>query len=134
MWRSPPEPMESISGRRICRSKPRARLHPNSGSGTPPTIWRRRSPRGEPGPSYINIGPIYPTRTKSVSCGALGVEAIRRIAPQVNLPFSVMGGIKAAQIPELLAAGARHIAMVTEVTQAPDVAAKVRELRALFRN
>lgn len=86
------------------------------------------------GADYINIGPIYPTRTKSVSCGALGVEAIRRIAPQVNLPFSVMGGIKAAQIPELLAAGARHIAMVTEVTQAPDVAAKVRELRALFRN
>ena len=86
------------------------------------------------GADYINIGPIYPTRTKSVSCGALGVDAIRRIAPQVQLPFSVMGGIKAAQIPELLAAGARHIAMVTEVTQAPDVAAKVRELRALFRS
>ena len=62
------------------------------------------------------------------------MDAICRIAPQVQLPFTVMGGIKAAQIPELLAAGARHIAMVTEVTQAPDVAAKVRELRALFRS
>ena len=61
------------------------------------------------------------------------MEAIRRIAPQVELPFTVMGGIKAAQIPELLAAGARHIAMVTEVTQAPDVPVKVRELRALFQ-
>ena len=124
-WRLPRVPTECTSGRRICRLKPPAGSLLNSGSATPLTIWRRRSPRG---------GPIYPTRTKSVSCGALGVDAIRRIAPQVQLPFSVMGGIKAAQIPELLAAGARHIAMVTEVTQAPDVAAKVRELRALFRS
>ena len=35
-------------------------------------------------------------------------------------------------IPELLAAGAKHIAMVTEITQAPDVEARVRELRTLF--
>ena len=43
-----------------------------------------------------------------------------------------MGGIKKHCIPELLAAGAKHIAMVTEITQAPDVEARVRELRALF--
>lgn len=86
------------------------------------------------GSDYINIGPIYPTQTKSVQCGALGLEAIARIAPEIGLPFSVMGGIKQRHFPELLAAGARHIAMVTEITQAPDVEAKVRELRALFYN
>jgi thiamine-phosphate pyrophosphorylase len=44
-----------------------------------------------------------------------------------------MGGIKARHIPDLIRAGAKHIAMVTEITAAPDIEAKVRELRALFR-
>lgn len=85
------------------------------------------------GADYINVGPIYPTQTKSVACGALGVAAIRDIAPRGELPFTVMGGIKARHIPELRAAGARRIAMVTEITQAPDVEAKVRELVKLLR-
>lgn len=86
----------------------------------------------EEGTDYLNIGPIYPTQTKSVSYPAVGLEKLRELIPQVRIPFSVMGGIKARHIPELLAAGARRIAMVTEVTQTPDVAAKVRELEALF--
>ncbi|MPM75165.1 Thiamine-phosphate synthase [bioreactor metagenome] len=85
------------------------------------------------GADCINIGPLFPTQTKEVGYNPLGVEAMKAIAEQVELPFSVMGGIKARHISELLRAGARRIAMVTEITQAPDVAAKVRELRALFQ-
>ena len=87
----------------------------------------------EEGTDYLNIGPIYPTQTKSVACGALGIGAIAAIAPKLTIPFTVMGGIKERHIAELRQAGARRIAMVTEVTQAPDVAAKVRALRELFR-
>ena len=86
----------------------------------------------EEGTDYLNIGPIYPTQTKSVSYPAVGLEMLRELVPFVKIPFSVMGGIKERHIRELLNAGARRIAMVTEVTQAPDVAAKVRELEALF--
>ena len=86
----------------------------------------------EEGTDYLNIGPIFATNTKSVSYPAVGLEKLRELIPQVKIPFSVMGGIKERHIKELLAAGARRIAMVTEVTQAPDVAAKVRELEALF--
>ena len=85
------------------------------------------------GADCINIGPIYPTQTKEVGCEPLGLEAMKAILPYVNVPFSVMGGIKARHIPELVKAGARHIAMVTEITQARDVTAKVKSLRALFR-
>ena len=85
------------------------------------------------GADYINIGPIYPTGTKAVPCGAVGIEMLDRIVPQLNIPFSVMGGIKAANIPELLKAGAPRIAMVTEITQAPDVCARVKELRTLWK-
>ncbi len=86
------------------------------------------------GVGCFNIGPIYPTQTKSVACGAVGLEMIGRIAPMAgDVPFSVMGGIKGRHIPELIRAGAKHIAMVTEITAAPDIEAKVKELRALFR-
>lgn len=87
----------------------------------------------EEGADCINIGPLFPTQTKEVGYDPLGVEMMRAVAAQIGLPFTVMGGIKARHIPELVKAGARRIAMVTEITQAPDVAAKVRELRALFR-
>ena len=40
-----------------------------------------------------------------------------------------MGGIKQHHLPELVRHGARRIAMVTEITAAEDVTAKVTELR-----
>ena len=86
----------------------------------------------EEGTDYLNIGPIFATNTKSVSYPPVGLERLAELIPQVKIPFSVMGGIKERHIKELLEAGARRIAMVTEVTQAPDVAAKVRELESLF--
>ena len=87
----------------------------------------------EEGTDYLNIGPIFATQTKSVSYPAVGVGELKKLIPSVKIPFSVMGGIKLRHLPELISAGAMRIAMVTEVTQAPDVTAKVRELEALFR-
>ncbi len=84
------------------------------------------------GADYINIGPIYPTGTKDVPCGALGIEMLEEIVPYLNIPFTVMGGIKAEHIPALLAARATRIAMVTEISQADDICAKVKELRSLW--
>jgi thiamine-phosphate pyrophosphorylase len=77
---------------------------------------------------YINYGPIFPTRTKTTTCPALGSELIPELARQLKRPFSIMGGIKAQHLPELIRLGARHIAMVTELTQAPDVALRFRQL------
>ena len=86
------------------------------------------------GASYINIGPIFHTGTKSLSMEPLGLDLLRELAPKITVPFTVMGGIKARHIPELVAVGAARIAMVTEITQAEDIAAKVRELRTLFNS
>jgi len=84
------------------------------------------------GADYINIGPIYATGTKSLSMLPLGPEAIKEISSQVDIPFTIMGGIKAAHIPELVSCGASKIAMVTEITEAEDITARVCELRKLI--
>ena len=84
------------------------------------------------GCSYLNIGPMFPTNTKSVACGALGLEKIEELKSLATCPFSVMGGIKEHHLELLCSKGFRHIAMVTEITQAPDVTAKVEQLRKIF--
>ena len=82
--------------------------------------------------SYLNIGPVFPTRTKSVACGDLGLAKAEELKSLVSCPFSVMGGIKEHHLNLLCSKGFRHIAMVTEITQAPDVEARVKQLRQIM--
>lgn len=94
-------------------------------SQTPEQAWEAQ----DAGASYVNIGPIYPTETKATGIPALGPEAITRTAPRLTVPFTVMGGIKAHNVGALLERGARHVAVVTAVTAAADVAGAARALR-----
>ena len=81
------------------------------------------------GASYVNIGPIFSTQTKSVSGGAIGPEAIDVIRPHLHIPWTTMGGIKSHNIDRVLERGARHVAVVTAVTEASDVRAAASALR-----
>ncbi len=85
------------------------------------------------GADYVNIGPIFPTGTKEGIEGFLGPEAISKTAPLLRIPFTVMGGIKESNIRQVLEAGARKVAVVTAITQAPDIAQAVRSLRNIVR-
>ncbi len=82
------------------------------------------------GADYLNIGPIFPTRTKAGLHRFLGPGAIAEIGRDLAIPFTVMGGITADNIGEVLAAGAHRVAVVTAITRAPDIAAATRSLRA----
>ena len=84
------------------------------------------------GAAYLNLGPVYPTQTKNTPVHPLGLEIIKETGPLLKIPFTVMGGIKEHHIPELLATGARYIAMVTEITQAPDIGKRVKQLRSYW--
>lgn len=81
------------------------------------------------GASYVNIGPIFATQTKDVPTGVVGPELIAAIAPNLHIPFTCMGGIKADNIDQVLSRGARHVAVVTAVTEAQDIQKAVSELR-----
>jgi thiamine-phosphate pyrophosphorylase len=84
------------------------------------------------GASYINIGPIFKTETKKWDEEFLGIAGIKEIASAVNIPFTVMGGIKKEHIPELRDAGANAIALVTAITSATDPETATEELLAAF--
>jgi len=82
------------------------------------------------GASVLNIGPIFDTNTKELPMRSLGPERIAAIAPQLSVPWSVMGGIKDHNIDRVLERGAEHIAVVTAVTAAHDVGMAVERLRS----
>ncbi|MCK5242771.1 thiamine phosphate synthase [bacterium] len=81
------------------------------------------------GADYINIGPIFSTETKKTGQNALGVDQIPAISQAVQLPYTVMGGIKQNNLAQVLRTGARRIAMVTEITQARNITEQVKDLR-----
>lgn len=85
------------------------------------------------GADYVNIGPIFPTRTKEGVKGFLGPEAIAGIAAGLEIPFTVMGGITVANIDQVLARGARRIAVVTAITLSDDMAGTIASLRDKIR-
>lgn len=80
---------------------------------------------------YINIGPMFPTATKEhARYGTLGTDLVLELAALSPLPFTTMGGIKERHLKDLFARGIRTVAMVTEISLAPDPCARVRELLA----
>lgn len=81
------------------------------------------------GASYVNIGPVFHTQTKSVASGTVGPGMIERIAPHLRIPWTTMGGINLENIGQVLQRGARHVAVVTAVTSAADPCAAATALR-----
>lgn len=81
------------------------------------------------GADYVNIGPIFPTKTKENTVRFLGPEAIVEIGPQLTVPFTVMGGITPDNIHRVLKAGARRVAMITGITRAANITERVLKLR-----
>lgn len=85
------------------------------------------------GADYVNIGPIFPTRTKEGIPAFLGPDAIPGIASGLEIPFTVMGGITGDNMDRVLARGARRVAVVTAVTLADDMVGAIVSLREKIR-
>src|ERR1700681_3721014 len=78
-------------------------------------------------PDYIALGPIFPTTLKSMRFAPQGIAKITEWKKRIgDIPLVAIGGIKLEQAPEIFAAGADSIAVVSDVTQNADPDARVR--------
>lgn len=87
----------------------------------------------ELGASYVALAPLFPTSTKPDAGEALGVETLREILSKLKVPLVAIGGINKNNLKEVLATGARHIAMITALTEAPDIERATREFLSLIQ-
>ena len=84
------------------------------------------------GASYLGVGPAYATSTKDGLPKPLGPAGIAAVSSAVAVPVIAIGGVTAARVPELLAAGAHGVAVVSAVADAQDPRAATEALlRAL---
>ncbi len=83
---------------------------------------------------YIAVGPVYPTSTKANADPVVGLELVREARRLADRPLVAIGGITLDRAPEVIAAGADSVAVISalypwpeklDLTSRPDVAGQV---------
>ncbi|MFN6044796.1 MAG: thiamine phosphate synthase [Verrucomicrobiota bacterium] len=82
---------------------------------------------------YIGFGPLFPTPTKLGRPG-IGLADISAMQSDVGsrIPAFCIGGIKRANLPEVIAAGARRVVIVSDLLTSDDVESATREARKII--
>jgi len=83
------------------------------------------------GADYIGFGPIFATPTKP-DYRPIGLEEIQRVHEAVRIPIFCIGGIKLDNLPEVIAAGARRVVLVSGLLLANDIASYARSAKELL--
>lgn len=83
-------------------------------------------------PAYVALGPVWPTLLKQMRWAPQGLERVRAWKTRAGaVPLVAIGGITPERMPQVLAAGADSAAVVTDIQQAADPAARTRQWLAL---
>lgn len=72
---------------------------------------------------YVAFGPLFPTKTKSYH---IGTGDVSRVLQTALKPVVFIGGINTDNLDLLLVAGASNIALIRDIMQAEDVAARAK--------
>jgi len=75
---------------------------------------------------YIAFGPVFYTKTKDYFIGTGDVKNVLKAASK---PVFFIGGINLSNIDELLAKGAKNIALIRGVTESCDIISRVKEFK-----
>jgi thiamine-phosphate pyrophosphorylase len=82
------------------------------------------------GADYIAFGSVFPSPTKPSAVRA--PLALFGEAHMLGVPLVAIGGITLANTPQLLAAGADCLAVISDLFDAPDIAERARAYGKLF--
>lgn len=80
------------------------------------------------GADYIGFGPLYATGTKP-DYVPIGLQDIAEVHRRVTLPIFCIGGVNAARLDDIIAAGAQRVVVVSAFLLAADVSGEVRALK-----
>ena len=65
--------------------------------------------------TYVGVGPVFGTRSKTNPAPRLGLDGLRRIVRAVGLPVIAIGNITPERVDEVLQTGAHGIAVLSAV-------------------
>jgi thiamine-phosphate pyrophosphorylase len=81
------------------------------------------------GADFVVFGPVFETASKKEFGEPVGLEALRQVANELSIPVVALGGIKATNFRDALAAGASGIAGISMFSAAPDLSALVTAIK-----
>ena len=67
------------------------------------------------GADYVGFGPVYPTSSKDDAGPVSGIDILKQVVEIIPLPIIAIGGVGAENIPDVMRAGARGIAVISAV-------------------
>jgi thiamine-phosphate pyrophosphorylase len=70
--------------------------------------------------NYIAVGPVYPTITKENPAPVVGLELVREARKLTDRPLVAIGGVSHARAPEVIAAGADCVAVISALYPLPE--------------
>jgi thiamine-phosphate pyrophosphorylase len=80
------------------------------------------------GATYLGVGPIYATGSKPDAGHAIGLDPIGRLKTTVDIPLLAIGGLTCDNVEGTIRAGADGIAVISAVSQAPDMVGATAQL------
>ncbi len=79
-------------------------------------------------PEYVALGPVYATRLKKMPWAPQGLQRVQEWKRRVGaIPLVAIGGITVERVPGVLAMGADHVAVVTDISLHSDPEARAQE-------
>ena len=81
------------------------------------------------GADYMGVGPVFPSATKEFDQFP-GLEFVRTATMETSLPAFALGGINRENVAQVVAAGARRIAVSSALAKSVDPEKAAHELRA----
>lgn len=84
--------------------------------------------------SYVGIGPLHNTASKQNAPAGRGLPALQALRKLTHLPAVAIGGVTAADMPGLRAAGFDGAAIISAICSAVDPASAARALKAAWDN
>jgi thiamine-phosphate pyrophosphorylase len=76
---------------------------------------------------YIAVGPVFTTFSRKNPSPVVGIDGLRTISQAAGKPIVAIGGITLDNAPQVFKAGAHSVAVIRDILQTTDVAARVRE-------
>ncbi len=107
----------------------RAILGPDAVIGGTANSYEEAARVWQTGVDYLGVGPIYGTRSKERPAPDMGLDTLAHICADSPVPVVAIGSITAERIPEVIAAGAHGVAVLSAVVAAADPLAATRRCR-----
>ena len=79
------------------------------------------------GATYLGVGPIWPTPSKSDAPPPIGIDGLRDVCLSVSIPVIAIGGIDSSNALDCIRAGATGVAVIRAVAEIETLRAVVDE-------